>query len=145
MTRWELATLGEPEFSARQILASLYEKLKFTVELDPRHKIRDRGQDGLRNEPVEHQPRQQLEQRPGRREVQLELGRELEQRPVLNNGTYWFDAGFIPVTNVSNNREYTGNWNFTAYGHSCSGQTSTWNFSYGGASGSNNHPYSHCN
>ncbi|MFE9411183.1 hypothetical protein ACFYN0_20735 [Streptomyces sp. NPDC006704] len=66
-------------------------------------------------------------------------------RPVLNNGTYWFDAGFIPVTNVSNNREYTGNWNFTAYGHSCSGQTSTWNFSYGGVSGSNNHPYSHCN
>lgn len=65
-------------------------------------------------------------------------------KPVLNNGTYWFDAGYIPVTNVTNTREYTGNWNFTANGHSCSGQTSTWNFSYGGVSNTNNHPYSNC-
>ncbi|EMF01511.1 hypothetical protein J7W19_00635 [Streptomyces mobaraensis NBRC 13819 = DSM 40847] len=65
-------------------------------------------------------------------------------KPVLNNGSYWFDAGYIPVTGVSNTREYKGNWNFTAYGHSCSGQTTTWNFSYGGPSNTDNSPYSNC-
>ncbi len=49
MTRWKLAALREPELPARQILASLYEVLKLAVELDPRHKISDRWQDGIRN------------------------------------------------------------------------------------------------
>ncbi|MGI5336671.1 hypothetical protein ACQEVS_04305 [Streptomyces sp. CA-181903] len=65
-------------------------------------------------------------------------------KPVPNNGTYWFDAGYIPVTGVNNTREYSGRWNFNAYGHSCSGETSTWNFSYGGVSTTDNHPYSNC-
>ena len=62
--------------------------------------------------------------------------------PVYNNGTYWFDAGYIPVY-VSNTRLYHGNWNFTAYGHSCSGETPTWNFSNGSYDSSN--AFSHCN
>lgn len=49
MTGWKLATLGEPEFSARHILASLYEVLNLAVELDPRHKISNRWQDCIWN------------------------------------------------------------------------------------------------
>ncbi|WP_159394450.1 hypothetical protein [Streptomyces sp. NRRL S-495] len=63
-------------------------------------------------------------------------------RPILNAGTYWFDAGFIPVTGVSNTRLYKGNWNFTANGHSCSGETPTWNFSNGSYTGPSTLP--HC-
>ncbi|WP_030394640.1 hypothetical protein [Kitasatospora purpeofusca] len=63
-------------------------------------------------------------------------------RPIANAGTYWFDAGFIPVTGVSNTRLYKGNWNFTAYGHSCSGETPTWNFSNGSYSTAD--MFSHC-
>ncbi|NVK76556.1 hypothetical protein [Streptomyces morookaense] len=62
--------------------------------------------------------------------------------PKPNVGTWWWDSGYIPVTGVSNTRLYHGNWNFTAGGHSCSGQTPTWNFSNG--SYSTDGTYSHC-
>lgn len=50
--------------------------------------------------------------------------------PVYNNGSYWFDAGYIPVY-VTNNRLYHGSFNFTANGYNCSGSTSQWNFANG--------------
>ncbi|MFJ4593847.1 MULTISPECIES: hypothetical protein [unclassified Kitasatospora] len=51
--------------------------------------------------------------------------------PQPNVGSWWWDSGYIPVTGVSNTRLYHGNWNFTAGGHNCNGQTVTWNFSNG--------------
>lgn len=58
MTGWKLARLGEPEFPCRQILASLNVMLKLEVDLDPRHKSSDLGQDGDRDgEDVEHPQR----------------------------------------------------------------------------------------
>ncbi|MFI1104495.1 hypothetical protein [Streptomyces melanogenes] len=63
--------------------------------------------------------------------------------PVLNANSWWWDSGFIKVApNVSNTRLYHGNMNFTAGGHSCSGQTPTWNFSNG--SPDNDGMFVHC-
>ncbi|MFF3662569.1 hypothetical protein [Streptomyces olivochromogenes] len=63
--------------------------------------------------------------------------------PLPNLNSWWWDSGFIKVApNVSNTRLYYGNMNFTAGGHSCSGQTPTWNFSNGSYSTSG--MYVHC-
>lgn len=52
--------------------------------------------------------------------------------PQPNAGTWWWDSPFTKVApNVYNTRLYYGRWNFTAGGHSCSGETPTWNFSNG--------------